>query len=221
MGNASEEYGLSKKAALGFLLGGSAIVLCIGLLVGYIYTTGEMPWARSSEEAPSATPPPVFVPAELSPAEEAALAEAREVEWTEGRMSFRVPADFSDVQITQQSAWYQNPTGTVALVASASPVASRVEPEPFLQALYSQHQPRRKSGAYDQLQYLEIDHVKGLLFRECPTQKAETPRRLQWTGFRDLDGKQETVSIVITGPGADFAKNETLISAMLVAAKLR
>jgi hypothetical protein len=221
-----DEYGLSKRSALGLLLGGSAVVLLLGLAIGYTYTTGHLPGfgasgdesARAVERARSV--PPTWVAATPTPAQIATLAGGREVTWLQQGMSWTLPADFVEAQVNETSAWYQDAAGTVAVVAHANPIEYAFEAEPYLESFYSQHRSRRKSGAIDDLRYLEIDGVKGVVVRECATQNPQTPRKLQWTAFRDFGGKKQSIAITITAPGGEFATREDVIYAILYSARI-
>lgn len=220
------EYGLSKRAAFGLLFGGSLVVLLIGLAVGSYYTTGEMPGfggpssKRAGAAPPESLPPPAWEPASPTPEQAAALRGGKAVTWEKQAMRFTVPADFSEAQVTDVSFWYQNTDGSIALVASANPLGYAVQPEAHLESLYSQQRPRLKSGTYDDLRYLEVDGVKGVVWRERPTDGQRTPRRLQWTAFRKHDGESQSIGVTITAPGDVFKKNEDLIYAILYSAKI-
>jgi hypothetical protein len=203
---------------IGILLGGAAVMALLGsLIASWIVTMRYGPNEDPGETSPAAAaplPPAVYERPSPTPEQEAAVAGAEPVTWPQQGIAWSLPGSWTRASADERSCLFQG-GGGAALSASATPMAAGTSPESSLEAFYAQSVPKQKGGAYDELRYLELDGVKGVLWREAAPSAAGARRNLNWIGYRKRGGGEQLVTITLGSPAGDFARHEPALYGIL------
>jgi hypothetical protein len=174
----------------------------VGLLVlgigGYVYYTrsggartvaGGVPETKSgltgAASADDAEEP------EPTAAQAAAVAGGQSAEWEQQEIAWTVPQRWSKHSASSTSFLWRSP-GTwdaASLNGNVSVMSADFPTEIALNAAYQQAQQRKASGEVNEVRWLKIDGVKGVMFREAAPEDSDGPQRLQWIAYRDYKGQ--------------------------------
>src|ERR1044071_9540161 len=87
-------------------------------------------------------------------------------------------------------------------------------------AFYAGAEQCKKSGEVNEVKWIKLDGVKGVLFRESAPEKSDSPQRLQWMGYRTYKGQKQLVNIMLASRSNDFARHEDAMYGILYSTKL-
>ena len=169
--------------------------------------------SSSSDEAEGPSP---------TAAQTAAVAGGQEVVWSQQEISWTVPQRWKQHSAESQSFIWRSP-GTwdaASLIGTVSPMAADFPTEIALNAAYQQAQTRKQQGEVNEVRWLKIDGVKGVMFRESAPEKEDDSQRLQWLAYRTYKGQPQLVNIMLAARGKDFARHEDSLFGILYSTKL-
>ena len=214
--------------ALVLVVGGGVLVvaLVVGSLVYFNRQAQERAGVRTGEalkgltraaaggaeaEAPSPTA-----------AQQAAVAGGQAAEWEQQEISWTVPQKWKKHSAESTTFLWRSP-GTwdaASLIVNVSPMAADFPAEVSLAAFYTGAEQRKKSGEVDEVRWVKLDGVKGVLFRESAPEKSDSPQRLQWMGYRDYKGQKQLVNVMLAAQGKYFARHEDAMYGILYSTDL-
>lgn len=151
----------------------------------------------------------------------ATLAGGPEAKWDRQGMSFTVPAGWTET--TNESkifTWRSGQSGGANLIVSISPMDESLPADASIKAFYDGAKTRAKNGEVDELKWVEIDGLKGVLFREAKPEKADEARRLQWMAYRKYLGQVQLVNVMLATEGKDFEHHVDAMYGILYSMKI-
>ena len=106
------------------------------------------------------------------------------------------------------------------LIGSISVMPDNFPSEVSLNATYESSLQQLKNGKYENARFLEIDGIKGVEFVEAPPEDKTSPRRHQWIAFRNYQGQNQQLNIMVSTRGNNFDKHRDNFSAVLYSMKI-
>ena len=155
-------------------------------------------------------------------AQAAAVAGGQEAVWAQQEISWTVPQRWKQNSAESQQLIWRSP-GTwdaASLIGTVSPMAGDFPLEISLNAFYQQAQTRKQQGEVNEVRWLKLDGVKGVMFRESAPENSDNPQRLQWMAYRTYKGQPQLVNIMLAARGKDFARHEDALYGVLYSTKL-
>lgn len=155
-------------------------------------------------------------------AQVAVLEGGQEISWDQQGMSWKVPANWTELERDSQSfLWHSPGSGdSASLNVSISTMDESFPTEISLQAFYDGAKTRAKNGEVDELKWIELDGLKGVLFRESNPEKADGFRRLQWLAYRKYAGQVQMVNLMLATNGRGFPKHQDAMYGILYSTKI-
>lgn len=174
---------------------------------------GAVSGAASSDDAEPPSP---------TAEQQAAIAGGQSAEWEQQDISWTVPQKWKKYSAESQSFMWRSPGSwdAASLIVSISPMAADFPDEVSLAAFYAGAEQRKKSGEVDEVKWVKLDGVKGVLFREAAPESGDNPQRLQWMGYRDYKGQKQLVNIMLAAQGKYFARHEDAMYGILYSTDL-
>ncbi|HEX8149976.1 MAG TPA: hypothetical protein VF591_22530 [Pyrinomonadaceae bacterium] len=154
--------------------------------------------------------------------QQAAIAGGQEAEWPQQEISWTVPQKWKKYSAESTTFLWRSP-GTwdaASLIVNVSPMAADFPAEVSLAAFYTGAEQRKKSGEVDEVRWVKLDGVKGVLFRESAPENSDSPQRLQWMGYRDYKGQKQLVNVMLAAQGKYFARHEDAMYGILYSTDL-
>lgn len=154
--------------------------------------------------------------------QQAAIAGGQTAEWEQQAISWTVPQKWKKFSAESQSFMWRSPGSwdAASLIVSISPMEPSFPEEVSLAAFYAGAEQRKKTGQVDEVRWVKLDGVKGVLFREAAPENADSPQRLQWMGYRDYKGQKQLVNIMLATQGKYFARHEDAMYGILYSTDL-
>ena len=155
-------------------------------------------------------------------AQSAAVAGGQSATWDQQEISWTVPQRWTKHDVSSQSFLWRSPGSfdAASLIVSVSPMSADFPTEMSAKAFYDQAQTRKNNGEVDEVRWLALDGVRGVMFRESAPEDADSPQRLQWMGYRDYKGQKQLVNIMLASRGKDFARHEDALYGILYSTDL-
>lgn len=139
---------------------------------------------------------------------------SEEIKWDEQGISFKVPKGWSKMDVKKESFNYGSPK-TGFLIGSISVMKDDFPSDISLKATYDSSLQQLKTGKFENARYLEIDGIKGVEFVEAMPEDKTGPRRHQWIAFRNYQGQNQQLNIMLSTKGNEFdAKNDAFTAIM-------
>jgi hypothetical protein len=218
------------KVLLAFLLVGVVgATLVVTLAVGGLFWFSR----RAQEVAGTSRPAPKGLAGSVSRGAEAeppsptaeqrsAVAGGQSAEWEQQEMGWTVPQKWKKHSAEGGTLLWRSPGGfdAASLIANISPTAADFPEEASLNAFHAGAVQRKRTGEVDEVRWLRLDGVKGVMFRESAPESADSPQRLQWLGYRDYKGQKQLVTLTLASRGKDFARHEDALYGILYSTKL-
>jgi hypothetical protein len=160
---------------------------------------------------------------EPTDAQAAAVAGGQSAEWEQQEISWTVPQRWSKHSASSNSFLWRSPGSmdAASLIGSVSPMSADFPAEVSLNAFYQGAQQRKANGEVNEVRWVKIGGVKGVLFRESAPEEADSPQRLQWIAYRNYKGQQQMLNIMLASRGKDFARHEDALYGILYSMKLQ
>jgi hypothetical protein len=137
--------------------------------------------------------------------------------WEEQEMSWTVPQKWKEYSADSQMLHWRSPGSWDAanLIVSISPMSDDFPSEISINSYYESSLDEKKNGKYDDVRWLKLGGVKGVMFRESSPESEDNPQRLQWLGYRDYKGQKQMLNIMLSSRGKDFARHEDVLYGIL------
>lgn len=154
--------------------------------------------------------------------QQAAIAGGQSATWTQQEISWTVPQRWRQTNADSNSFMWQSPGSSDAafLIVSVSAMSGSFPTDISIKAFYDQAQTRKQQGEVNEVRWLKLGGVKGVLFREAAPEHSDSPERLQWMGYRNYKGQTQLVNIMLSSQGKHFAQNEDAMYGILYSTKL-
>src|ERR1043165_2949694 len=174
-------------------------------------TTSADPTAGGTVEKPNPTD-----------AQKAAIADGEEVKWDQQGMSWTLPKGWIKDDAGKTTFNYRSPGGGDFgfLIVNVSPLGADFPTDVSLKAMYDQNVTRKKNGELEDVRWMELDGVKGVLFREAMPEGQEDPRRLQWLGYRKYAGQTQMINLMLSTKGRSFEKDQDMFYGIMYSTKI-
>lgn len=174
--------------------------------------TSTAPSSSSSSDGP-------VEKATLNGAQQAIADSGTEIRWDEQGLSWKLPPSWKKMSVMKESLNYGSPDGAF-LIATISSMASNFPSDVSLKATYDSSLELLKQGKYEKVRLLEIDGVKGVEWLEAMPADKGGPRRHQWIAFRNYQGQNQQLNIMLSTKGSNFDKHRDDFPAVLYSMKI-
>jgi hypothetical protein len=144
---------------------------------------------------------------------------ATETKWNEQGISWRLPSGWPKMEVRKESLNYGSPANGF-LIASISVMPSEFPSATSLDAQYTSALELLKQGKYENVRWLEIDGVKGVEWIEAMPEDKDGARRHQWIGFRNYQGQNQQLNIMVSTKGSNFDKQRDSFAAIMYSMRI-
>lgn len=155
---------------------------------------------------------------ELTDKQQEILDSGKETKWEEQGIAWTLPGGWSKMDVKKESFNYGSPK-TGFLIGTISVMPASFPSETSINAYHSQALEQLKNGKYENVRWLEIDGIKGVEWVEAPAEDKGDPRRHQWIGFRNYQGQNQQLNIMVTTKSGDFDSKKDTFAAVLYSMK--
>ncbi|MBX3243806.1 MAG: hypothetical protein KF685_05060 [Acidobacteria bacterium] len=152
--------------------------------------------------------------ADMTPSQQAIADKGVEIAWAEQGIKWKVPENWPKMDVGKDSLNYGAPAEGF-LIASISVMPSSFPAETSLDATYQSALEQMKQGKYEEVNWLEIDGVKGVEWVEAMPEDKDGPRRHQWIAFRNYQGQNQQLNIMVSTKGSNFDNQKDTFAAIL------
>ncbi len=142
-----------------------------------------------------------------------------ETKWDDQGISWKLPASWKKMSATKQMFNYGSPDNAF-LIATISNLPDTVPAEVSLKATYESSLELLKQGKYEKVRWVEIDGVKGVEWWEAMPEGKDDPRRHQWIAFRNYQGQNQQLNIMLSTKGSNFDKHRDDFPAVMYSMKI-
>lgn len=144
---------------------------------------------------------------------------AIETKWDAQGISWKLPPGWPQMQMLKESANFGAP-GVGFLNASISIMPANFPSDSSIDATYTQAIEMLKQGKYESVRWLEIDGVKGVEWVEAMPEIKDGARRHQWIAFRNYQGQNQQLNIMISTDGNKFDPKRDTFAAIMYSMKI-
>ncbi|REJ79319.1 MAG: hypothetical protein DWQ47_00840 [Acidobacteria bacterium] len=137
-----------------------------------------------------------------------------EVEWEDQGIRWKLPDGWNKMDVKKESFNYGSPA-TGFLIGTISVMPANFPSETSLEATYNSALEQLKNGKYESARYLEIDGVKGVEWIEAMPEESDSPRRHQWIAFRNYQGQNQQLNIMVSTNGDKFGDRKDTFAAIM------
>lgn len=155
----------------------------------------------------------------LTAAQQSIQDASTEAKWDEQGMSWKFPAGWPKMEVRKESFSYGSPA-VGFMNASISVMPSSFPSDTSIEATYTQALEQMKQGKYQSARWLEIDGVKGVEFVEATPEDKDGIRRHQWIGFRNYQGQNQQLNVMVSTTGTKFDKQRDAFAAIMYSMKI-
>jgi archaellin len=208
-------------AAVALILVGGALLLVLVGVGGYYYARsrakdvastypGTQRSGLSGTSSSSSSAGDDAEPPEPTAAQSAAIAGGQSAEWAQQEITWTVPQRWKKNTADSNSFMWQSPGSSDAafLIVSISPMSADFPAETSIDAFHAAAEQRKRNGDVNEVKWLKLGGLKGVLFRESSPESSDSPQRLQWMGYRNYKGQVQLVNIMLSSQGKYFARHE-------------
>jgi hypothetical protein len=160
--------------------------------------------SSSSSDADDAEPP--------APTAEqlAAVSGGQSAEWAQQEISWTVPQRWKQDSADSTSFNWGSPGSSdrAFLLVSISPMGADFPTDVSIKAFHDAAVQRKANGEVNEVKWVKLGGLKGVMFRESAPESADSPQRLQWMGYRTYKGQVQLVNIMLSSQGKYFARHE-------------
>jgi hypothetical protein len=155
----------------------------------------------------------------LTATQQAIQDSAKEEKWNEQGISWKLPAGWPKMQVLKESFNYGSPANGF-LIASISVMPDSFPADSSIEATYTQALDMLKQGKYESARWLEIDGVKGVEWVEAMPEIKDGARRHQWIAFRNFQGQNQQLNVMISTEGNKFDPKRDTFAAIMYSMKI-
>jgi hypothetical protein len=154
--------------------------------------------------------------------QQAAISGGQSATWEQQEISWTVPQKWKKFSADSTSFMWRSPGSwdAASLIVNISPMSADFPSDVSLNAFYEGAQQRKRNGEVDEVRWLKLGGVKGVMFRESAPESDDNPQRLQWMTYRDYKGQKQLVNVMLAARGKDFARHEDALYAVLYSTNL-
>src|SRR2546423_1347843 len=155
-------------------------------------------------------------------AQSAAIAGGQSATWAQQEIVWTVPQRWTKFSSESTSFMWRSPGSwdAASLIVSVSPMSSDFPADSSINAFYAGAEQRKRTGEVEEVRWLKLDGIKGVMFREAAPENSDSPQRLQWMGYRNYKGQLQLVNIMLASEGKYFARHEDAMYGILYSTKL-
>ncbi|MCA1613850.1 MAG: hypothetical protein LC800_06820 [Acidobacteria bacterium] len=222
--------GLSKGCIIGIIAAVVAVLLALLVVaasIGGLYWFGRQAANANAGPAGSRGTPGASADSGAdapgpTAAQTAAVAGGQTAAWEQQEISWTVPQRWGKHEVSSQTLLWRSPgsSDAASLIVNISPMNADFPAEVSLNAFYQQAQTRKSAGEVNEVRWLTLDGVRGVMFRESAPEDEDGPQRLQWMAYRKYKGQQQLVNVMLASRGKDFARHEDALYGVLYSTKL-
>jgi len=151
-------------------------------------------------------------------AQSAAIANGQEVKWEQQGITWTMPANWGKQDVRNESLSYGG--GGAFLSGSISTMGPDFPTDVSIKAMYEGLKTNQKIGKYDEVKWMEIDGLRGVLSRESKQEMPDDIRRLEWQAYRKYAGQSQLVILILSTNDANFAKHQDELYGILYSMKI-
>lgn len=140
----------------------------------------------------------------------AAISGGQSAEWAQQEISWTVPQRWTKTTAESTSFMWRSPGSSDAafLIVSISPMNPDFPADVSIKAFHAAAEQRKANGEVNEVKWLKLGGLKGVMFRESAPENATNSQRLQWMGYRTYKGQVQLVNIMLASQGKHFARHE-------------
>ncbi len=157
--------------------------------------------------------------AALNGAQQAIMDAGNDAKWDDQNISWKLPPSWKKMSASKQMFNYGSPDNAF-LIASISNLPDTVPAEVSLKGTYDSSLEMLKQGKYEKVRWVEIDGVKGVEWWEAMPEDKGDPRRHQWIAFRNFQGQNQQLNIMLSTKGSNFDKHRDDFAAVMYSMKI-
>lgn len=154
-----------------------------------------------------------------SGAQQAIIDAGADAKWDDQNISWKLPPSWKKMSATKQMFNYGSPDNAF-LIATISNLPDTVPAEVSLKGTYESSLEMLKQGKYEKVRWVEIDGVKGVEWWEAMPEGKDDPRRHQWIAFRNYQGQNQQLNIMLSTKGTNFDKHRDDFAAAMYSMKI-
>lgn len=151
--------------------------------------------------------------AELTPEMDKML-NGETVKWEEQGLSWRLPKGWRKIVQNRNMLNYGS-SDNAFLIASISAMSDDFPVDASVKAFYDGAVTRMKNGEVREVQYTEIEGVKGIEFIESSPENKSDAHRHQWIAYRKYGDQVQMLNIMLSTKGSNFEKHADEFQAIL------
>lgn len=165
--------------------------------------------------------PPADKP-EPTAAQTAAIAGGQSVTWNQQGISWTLPSNWTELSKSTEMFNWKSPGSWDAafIISNISAMGADFPTDVSLKATFDSAVADKKNGKYEEVRWLELDGIRGVLTREPLQEGKENPRRLQWRAYRKYAGQVQLVSIMLSSQSQHFDMHKDAMYGILYSSKL-
>jgi len=175
--------------------------------------------ANTSSNGPSKTSSGSVETPKPTAAQQAIIDGGTETTWDAQGISWRLPSGWKKMQVLKENLNYGSPA-TGFLIASISVMPNDFPSDSSIDAEYTSALQLLKQGKYENVRWLEIDGVKGVEWVEAMPEIRYGARRHQWIAFRNYQGQNQQLNIMLSTDGDKFDKHRDEFAAIMYSMKI-
>ncbi|HMO82101.1 MAG TPA: hypothetical protein PKD24_15035 [Pyrinomonadaceae bacterium] len=157
--------------------------------------------------------------AEMTAAQKAIADGGSTVEWEGQGISWQLPSGWPKMDVRKESFNYGSPASGF-LIGTISSMSPDFPSETSLKATYESSLEQLRQGKYESARWLEIDGVKGVEFVEAVPEDKDGIRRFQWIAFRNFQGQNQQLNIMLSTKQSNFEKQRDTFAAIMYSMKI-
>ena len=144
---------------------------------------------------------------------------SNEVKWDAQGISWKLPTGWPQMQMMKESANFGAP-GVGFLSATISIMPADFPSQASIDATFTQALEMLRQGKYEKVRWLEIDGVKGVEWVESMPEIKDGARRHQWIAFRNFQGQNQQLNIMVSTEGNKFDSKRDTFAAIMYSMKI-
>lgn len=137
-----------------------------------------------------------------------------EKKWNRQGLSWKLPTGWEKMDVKSQIFNYGS-SDNAFLIATISNLPDTVPAEVSMKATYESSLELVKQGKYEKVRWVEIDGMKGVEWWEAMPESKDDSRRHQWIAFRNYQGQNQQLNIMLSTKGTNFEKHRDDFAAIM------
>ena len=151
-------------------------------------------------------------------AQSAAIANGQTLQWEQQGINWTMPANWAKQEVRNET--FSSGGGGAFLSGNISTMGPDFPTDVSIKAMYEGLKTNQKIGKYDEVKWMEIDGLRGIIFRESKQEMADDIRRLEWQAYRKYAGQSQLVTLILSTNDANFPKHQDELYGILYSMKI-